>query len=100
MRYLTVNEHLEVLPLEIALAEVQGESPDERDAAITNLNAVANDADKRGWVAMAFEARLTALRLQERGGDPAMAKTSRDALTASACKSGYGWVLQRLVATR
>ncbi|MEO6967321.1 MAG: winged helix-turn-helix domain-containing protein [Rhodanobacteraceae bacterium] len=94
-----VNERAEVLPLDIALAELQGMTGPP-DAAITALQALADDADKRQWIGMALEARLAALRLQERGGDPAVAKAARVALTASARKLGYGWVLQRLVAAR
>lgn len=93
-----VNEHFEVLPLDIALAEVQGEAG-ARDAAITSLRVIADDAEKRQWIGMAFEARLAALRLQERGGDPSAAKASREALIARARSLGYSWILQRLAAT-
>lgn len=93
------NQRGEVLLLDIALAELEGETGD-RSAAVTALQTLADDADKRQWLGMEFETRLAALRLQERGGDPAVTKTAYDALATSARSHGFGWVLQRMTAMR
>ena len=94
-----VNQRFEVLPVDIALAELQGDSGD-RDAAITALNELADDAMKRQWMGMALEARLAAVHLLERGSDRTAAKAARDALTTDARKAGFGWVDQRLAMTQ
>lgn len=92
-----VNQRAEVLPLDIALAEVQGRTGTP-DAAIASLRVMADDADKRHWLGMALEARLAALRLQERG-DPEAARQARDALATTARQHGFGWLEQRLALT-
>lgn len=94
-----VNQRAEVLPVDIALAEVQGMSG-ARDTAIAALQALADDADKRRWVGMALEARLAALDLQERGGDPAAARQAHDALATRARRLGFGWLEQRMALMR
>jgi DNA-binding winged helix-turn-helix (wHTH) protein/tetratricopeptide (TPR) repeat protein len=90
-----VNQRAEVLPVDIALAQLRGETG-ARDTAISTLRALADDADKRRWIGMAMEARLGAVQLLDRGSDSAVAKKSHDDLAASARQLGYGWVLQRL----
>jgi DNA-binding winged helix-turn-helix (wHTH) protein/tetratricopeptide (TPR) repeat protein len=93
------NQRGEVLLLDIALAELQGETGDRR-AAVTALQVLADDAGNRQWLGMEFETRLAALRLQQRGGDPAVTKTVYDALATSARGRGFGWVLQRMAGMR
>lgn len=93
------NQRGEVLLLDIALTELQGETGD-RHAAVTALQALADDAGKRQWLGMEFETRLAILRLQERGADPAGTKVTYDALAASARNRGFGWVLRRMTGRR
>lgn len=93
------NQRGEVLLLDIALAELQGETGD-RHAAVTALQSLADDAGKRQWLGMEFETRLAALRLLERGADPAATKVAYAALAASARSRGFGWVLLRMASMR
>jgi DNA-binding winged helix-turn-helix (wHTH) protein/Tfp pilus assembly protein PilF len=93
------NQRGEVLLLDIALAELQGETGD-RHAAMTALQSLADDAGKRQWQGMELETRLAALRLLERGADSAATRTAYDALAADARSRGFGWVLQRMTRTR
>jgi DNA-binding winged helix-turn-helix (wHTH) protein/tetratricopeptide (TPR) repeat protein len=90
-----VNQHQEVFYLDIALAELQAYTgkPDE---AIATLSALADDAAKRRWIGLAFEARLAAQRVLDRGPSTAVAEQSRAALLADARQAGFGWVTQRL----
>lgn len=90
-----INSRAEMLPLDIALAQLQGRIED-RTAAIAALAKLANDANERHWVGMAFEAKLAALRLQQGEGNGRAEKVARDALTARAKKSGFRWILQRI----
>ena len=87
-----VNNRAEVLPLDIALVQLQGHGRNPA-AAISALSARAEDANDRHWVGMALEANLAALRLQQRGSDPAAEKVARRALKASAGRLGFRWVL-------
>ena len=90
-----ITARQEAIVLDIALAELQGETgkPDE---AIAALRALADDAAKRRWVGLAFEARLAAQRVFDRGADHVAANAARRALDADARKTGYRWVSQRL----
>ena len=90
-----VNSRAEVLPLDIALVQLQGQRGDPA-ASISALNALAKDANERHWIGMALEANLAALRLQQRDSDPAAEEAARRALKASAAKLGFRWVLQRV----
>ncbi len=90
-----VNQRAEVLLVDIALAQLQGETG-AGDTAISTLRALADDADKRRWTGMAMEARLAAVQLLGRGSNSAAATKAHDDLAASARQQGYGWVSQRL----
>ena len=90
-----VNGREEVLPLDIALAQLQGRTGD-RSAAITALDALAKDANDRHWVGMALEANLAAPRLWQGSSNKGAQQAARDALTASARRLGFRWVLQRI----
>jgi len=89
-----VNNRAEVLPLDIALAQLKGDA--DGAGAIATLASLARDANERHWVGMAFEAELSGLRVQQAVGDAASARATRDGLAARAQKSGYRWVLQRI----
>ena len=90
-----VNQLAEVLPVDIAMAQLQGETG-ALDSAIDRLHTLAADAQKRRWVGMAMEARLAAVQLLARGNDAAAAKKARDDLAQSARTLGFGWVSQRI----
>lgn len=91
-----VTERAEAFTLDVALAELQA-AADRRDQGLASLRALAGDATRRNWVGLAFEARLAALRVLERGSDASAAESTRAALVADARKAGYGWVAQRAV---
>lgn len=90
-----ITQRAEAFQLDIALAELQG-ADGKSDEAIGALHALANDAAQRHWIGLAFEARLAAQRVLERGADHAMTRASRVALDADARGAGFGWVDQRL----
>lgn len=90
-----VTARAEVFELDVALAQLQA-AAGQHELASTALQALGADATRRNWLGLSFEARLGALRVLERGGDPAAIKPVRDALAADARKAGYGWVAQRL----
>lgn len=89
-----ITQHLEVAALDIALAQLQGETGD-HDAAIAKLRALAADADRRLWPGLALEARLAAVQLLERWRSPA-ARALHGEVERAAHRLGYGWVLARL----
>ncbi|MEO6927073.1 MAG: winged helix-turn-helix domain-containing protein, partial [Rhodanobacter sp.] len=90
-----INSRAEILPLDIALAQLEGSAGD-RSAAITALDAIAKDSNDRHWVGMALEANLTALRLRHATSNELSENAARDALTARAKQLGFRWVLQRV----
>ncbi len=90
-----VTQRAEVFELDVALAELQAASG-EREQAMASLRTLADDAVKRQWPGLAFEARLAILRVLQRGNDAATIKTWRDALAADAHQAGYGWVGERV----
>ncbi len=92
------NQRGEVLLLDIALTELQGETGNWH-VAVTALQALADDARKRQWPGMELETRLAVLRIQERE-DPVATKAAYDALAVSARNRGFGWVLQRMAGLR
>ncbi|MBU6417803.1 MAG: hypothetical protein KJS83_11615, partial [Xanthomonadaceae bacterium] len=90
-----INQRQEAFPLDIALAELAGIGGNP-DQAMASLRALADEAGKRRWIGYAFEARLAQVRVLERGGNDATAKTMRAALDTDAHKAGFGWVGQRV----
>ena len=89
-----ITQRAEVAPLDVALAQLQGETAD-RNAAIARLDALATDMDRRNWPGLALEARLASMRLLERRGT-SDASRMRNTIDKMARAKGYGWVLARL----
>ncbi len=89
-----ISSPADALPIDIALAEVSGLSG-QVDRAVTDLRALADDADRRQWMPEAFEARLAALQLLERTHDAAAPKLRRG-IEIMAQQNGFRWVLARL----
>lgn len=94
-----INQRQEVFVLDISLAELRAYSG-KYDVGVAQLRALADDAAKRNWTGLAFEARLAVQRVLDRGANHAAADAYRRVLEADARKMGYGWVVQRLVPTR
>lgn len=89
-----INEHQEVIQVDINLAELRGEEG-ENDRAISALQAIADDARSRNWPAWAMEAELAELRVLLRNGDVARADALRQRLVVEAMQKGFHWVLAR-----
>ena len=89
-----VTEQQEVFAVDIALAQLRGESG-QPDAAIAALRDLVADADKRDWLAWSLETRLVLVQVLERAGDQSAAAAHSN-LAADARKHGFGWVLTRL----
>lgn len=90
-----VTERQEVVQVDIALAELRGETG-QKDEAISQLQTLAADARKREWPGWALEAELAEMRVLSHGGDAARANALRVQIAAEARQMGFGWVLQRL----
>jgi DNA-binding winged helix-turn-helix (wHTH) protein len=90
-----VTARQEIFYLDAALAELQAYAG-EYDAGLAALRLLADDAAKRKWAGLAFEARLAQARVLERGGHHAAAKTARDALEADAGNAGFDWIRLRV----
>lgn len=90
-----INQRQEAFRLDIALAELAGIGGNP-DQALASLHSLTDEAGKRRWIGYAFEARLAQVRVLERGGNDAAAKTTRAALYADAHKAGFGWIGQRV----
>jgi hypothetical protein len=90
-----VTERLEVIQVDIALEEMRGENG-QSDAAISQLQALADDARKREWPGWALEAELAEMRVLVHSGDTVRANALRTQIAAGARQMGFGWVLQRL----
>ncbi|MEO7149818.1 MAG: hypothetical protein ABIY40_07800 [Rhodanobacteraceae bacterium] len=89
-----IGFHADAFQVDLALAQLRGEMGD-RDAAVTALQTLANDADRRQWMASALEARLAAFQLLQRSHDP-VALTRRSQIETAAHSHGFKWVLARL----
>ncbi|HKV65181.1 MAG TPA: hypothetical protein VJN66_02250, partial [Rhodanobacteraceae bacterium] len=89
-----INQRQEAFQLDIALAELAGIGGNP-DQAMASLRSLTDEAVKRHWIGYAFEARLAQIRVLERDGNDAVARTTRDALDADAHGAGFGWVAQR-----
>jgi DNA-binding winged helix-turn-helix (wHTH) protein/tetratricopeptide (TPR) repeat protein len=93
-----VNQRQEILTLDIALMQLQGDI-DIHGNGVAALQALADDAAKRGWLGMALEARLAMVQVLEHGSDFVAAKRAHDELAKDAGQHGYGWIVQRLAMT-
>jgi hypothetical protein len=80
--------------IDVELARLLGVSGQQEQAA-SRLLALADDAEKRQWIALALEARLGAVQLLEQMSDPTAADQRRR-LEAAARAHGFGWVMARL----
>ena len=88
-----ITERQEVLAVDFALAVLRAHAGDA--GAITDLRALAEDADRRHWLGWSLESRLAAFEALRQRHDPAAAALGMEvASTASA--HGFGWVLARL----
>ncbi|MGI8839604.1 MAG: winged helix-turn-helix domain-containing protein [Caulobacteraceae bacterium] len=90
-----ITEREEVFGADIAAAQLRGRMGQPEQAIVT-LAALADDAQRRRWVGLSLDARLAALDVLVRVGETVRARTLRQDLAASARRSGFVWVLQRL----
>jgi len=89
-----ITERGETFETKIALAELDGLTG-KRETALVSLRELAADAQKRRWLEWSLDARLSALNVLARAGDP-LASTMRNELESDARKNGFGWVVMRL----
>lgn len=89
-----ITEHQEVFVVDIALAQLLGDTG-HADTSISLLRDLVADADRRQWLAWSLEGRLALWRMLERLHDPS-ANASRSALLSAAKARGFGWVVARL----
>jgi DNA-binding winged helix-turn-helix (wHTH) protein/tetratricopeptide (TPR) repeat protein len=89
-----ITERGETFETRIALAELDGLTG-KRETALVSLRELAADAQKRRWLEWSLDARLSALNVLAREGDP-LASTMRNELESDARKNGFGWVVLRL----
>jgi tetratricopeptide (TPR) repeat protein len=80
--------------IDTELARLLGVSGQHKQA-VSHLLSLADDAEKRLWIALALEARLGAVQLLEQIHDPTAAD-QRNRLETAARAHGFGWVLARL----
>jgi hypothetical protein len=80
--------------VDILLAQLKGMSGQRREA-IPRLLELAEDAQKRYWIALALEAKLAAVGLLDEENDPSAAQTRRE-VEQTARQHGFGWILARL----
>ncbi|TLY48107.1 MAG: hypothetical protein E6K53_16095 [Gammaproteobacteria bacterium] len=89
-----ITERITVFDADLALAQLG--SPDaEPKQVVGALLALADDAEKRFWLANALEARLAALEGLKRNNDPAAVPLQRQ-IEATARQHGFNRVLARL----
>ena len=93
-----ITDHQEVFAVDIALAQLRGET-DHADIAIAALRDLVADADKRHWLAWSLESRLALVQILDIQHD-ATAASSREALAKDARMHGFNWVVRRLGALR
>lgn len=93
-----MTERLELIQADIALAELRGKSG-ESDRAISQLEALADDARKRLWPGWALEAELAELHVLQKNKLMERAAVLRARIAAEARQQGFGWVLQRALRT-
>jgi DNA-binding winged helix-turn-helix (wHTH) protein len=90
-----ITERQEVIPADIALAQLAGETGSS-DAAVDSLRALAAGARKSGWESWGLEADLAAVQVLDHSGDKARAAALRGEVAADARRLGFNWVLRRL----
>lgn len=89
-----IGSHSDAFFVDMALARLSG-ATGQREAAVTELRALARDADTRHWVDLALDARMAAWQLLKQAGDPA-ADALHDKIEATSRVHGFKWVLARL----
>ena len=87
----SVTQRAEAFELDVALAELQA-AQGQAAQAKSALRVLADDATKREWPGLAFDARLASLRVLSRGMDATAIQSAREALIADARNAGFGWV--------
>ncbi|MGA9341997.1 MAG: winged helix-turn-helix domain-containing protein [Rhodanobacteraceae bacterium] len=92
-----ITERLEVIAVDIALDQLRGQTG-HSDEAVAMLRNLAEDADKRRWLAWSLEARLAAVQLLYRAKDPRV-PAQRGELQRIASAHGFAWILSRLPAS-
>lgn len=90
-----INERGEMIAVDIALAQLRGESG-ERDAATASLRDLAVDARGRDWVEASLDAQLAEYELLSINHASAEAVRLAADITAVAHEHGFLWVLARL----
>ncbi len=94
----SMNERQEVIQVDIALAELRGETGKGADA-ISTLESIAADARQRFWPGWALEAELAELHVFRKTGAMARAAALNAKIAEEAKRRGFGWVLQRVART-
>jgi hypothetical protein len=87
-----------VIRADINLAELQGYNG-QKDEAISQLHAIADDARKREWPRWALEAELAELQVLSKIGNMSRAAAIKVQITKEAKGLGFCWVLQRAART-
>ena len=89
-----ITERQEVFAVDISLAILRARGGGASEA-VSDLRALAADAEHRHWLAWSLEADLAAVEALQLRHDPAAA-TLRAELVSTAREHGFGWVLTRL----
>jgi tetratricopeptide (TPR) repeat protein len=89
-----MTERQEVLQVDVALAELRGETGQSPEA-ISQLESLAADARQRSWPGWALEAELAELRVLRKLGEMSRAAALKVQITDEAKRLGFGWILQR-----
>jgi DNA-binding winged helix-turn-helix (wHTH) protein/tetratricopeptide (TPR) repeat protein len=90
-----ITERQEIIQVDIARAELQGESNNNVSQATTELETLAADARSRQWPGWALEAELAELHVLEKTGQTALATSLRARIAEKARSQGFAWVLRR-----
>ncbi|HEX3665336.1 MAG TPA: winged helix-turn-helix domain-containing protein [Rhizomicrobium sp.] len=91
-----MTERQEIIQVDIARSELQGESSNSASQAVTELESFAADARARQWPGWALEAELAELHVLEKAGQMALAASLRARIAETARSQGFGWVLRRV----
>lgn len=93
-----MTERQEILQVDIALAELRGETGQSTEA-VSELESMAADARERSWPGWALEAELAELRVLRQAGDMSRAAALKVHIAEEAKRLGFGWVSQRAART-